>query len=299
MDLNEVAIFVKVVEAGSFARAAKSLEMPKSTVSAKVSSLERRLGVTLIRRTTRQLHVTDAGQTYYKDCLQAIGQIARADEMVTQTQARPNGLLRLTAPVELGTTLLPDVIVEFNKRYPDVELELLLSDQTMDLIGEGVDLAIRAGELKDSSLISKKLGAVHFATFASPRYLKKRGRPKSPQDLKDHRCIGFLPMGSKEWRLIGPKGAQTVRLNQHITTNDLDLVKSLALSGMGVALLPTFLCQYELQGDRLVRILGEWRSNLNPVHFVYAPQKFIPPKMTTFVSVATEMIRQRLMESRS
>ncbi len=172
MDLNEIIIFVKVVEAGSFAGAARRLDVPKSTVSAKVSALERRLGVTLIRRTTRKLFVTEAGQEYFQQCLRSLQQISAAEEQVAQRQSIPQGLLRITAPVELGGTLLPSVITEFQKQYADVKLEVILTDRMVDLVSEGIDLSLRAGDLKDSSLIAKKLGSVYFAPFASPKYLK-------------------------------------------------------------------------------------------------------------------------------
>lgn len=157
MNLNEIAVYVKVVETGSFSGAAKALDMPKSTVSSWVSSLEKRLGVTLIRRTTRKLHITEAGQLYYKQCLAAISQIMTAEEEVSQGQTAPQGLLRITAPVELGGAILPSVIEEFGKKYPSVELEVILTDRTIDLVSEGIDIGIRTGNLKDSSLIAKKI----------------------------------------------------------------------------------------------------------------------------------------------
>lgn len=294
MNLNEVSVFVKVVEVGSFVGAALQLDMPKSTVSAKVSALEQRLGVTLIRRTTRRLFVTDAGQDYYQQCVQALHQIAMAEDQVGQRQSIPQGLLRITAPVELGETLLPNVIVEFQKHYPEVNLELILADRQVDLVSEGVDLAIRAGDLKDSSLIAKKLGSAYFAPFASSKYLKTYGTPKSPKDLKDHFCILFTPLGTTGWQLNSPKGSQFINLKKRMLINDLNLIKSLVVAGVGIALLPTFFCQTELEDKNLVRILSDWKSNSRPVQFVYAHQKYVPKKLSAFLSVATELIRARL-----
>lgn len=294
MDLNEITIFVKVVEIGSFIGAAQQLQMPKSTVSAKISALEARLGATLIRRTTRRLFVTDAGQDYYQQCVQALAQIAAAEEQVGQKQSLPQGLLRITAPVELGVTILPYVIAEFHKQYPEVRLEIMLSDRTVDLVSEGMDLAIRAGELKDSSLLTKKLGSVYFAPFASPKYLKKAGTPKSPKDLSAHRCIQFTSFGASDWELSNAKSTQFITLNKQMLSNDLNLIKSMAVAGVGIALLPTFFCFADSEAGRLQRILPEWRTAIRPVQFVYPQQDFVPKKLAVFLSVATDLIRDRL-----
>lgn len=295
MDLNETAIFVKVVEAGSFAKAASQLEMPKSTVSAKVSALERRLGVTLIRRTTRRLFVTDAGQEYFAQSLHALRQIQNAEDQLNQHQSRPQGLLRITAPIEFGGVALPKVIAEFQKKYPDVQLDIVLSNETVDLISEGIDLALRAGDLKDSTLISKKLGSVYFAPFASPKYLKAHGKPVSPRDLKDLCCLHFSRMG-KSWPLSGPRGLQNFEMPKQMLINDLYLIKSLALAGTGIALLPTFFCHQEVREGKLVRILDDWKANQRPVSFVYPQQEFVPKKLTAFLEVATEILRRDFAE---
>lgn len=294
MNLNEIAIFVKVVETGSFTGAARALEMPKSTVSARLSSLEKRLGVTLIRRTTRKLHVTDAGRAYYEQCLLAISQIMEAEEVVTHGQSIPQGLLRVTAPIELGVALLPHVIEEFNKKYPEVNLEIILSDKTVDLVSEGIDIGIRTGHLKDSTLIAKKLGMIYFAPFASPKYLKKNSEVKKPKDLEGHCLIPFTSIGSEEWQLVSPKEKQTVKLEKRMIMNDLNLIKALAVSGMGIALIPTFLCYQEVKSGKLVRILNNWRSELRPVHFVYPSQKFVAPKIKAFIEVAGDILKKHL-----
>lgn len=294
MNLNEIAIFVKIVETGSFIGASLALEMPKSTVSSKLSTLEKRLGVTLIRRTTRKLHVTEAGKTYYDQCLKAIDQIIAAEEQVTESQASPRGLLRITAPVELGEVILPSIICEFSRKFPKVDLELILTDRTVDLVAEGIDIGIRAGELKDSSLIAKKLGSVYFATFASPKYLKNQGSPKTPKDLENHNCILYNPQGSGEWKLLGAKEERAIGLKKHIVINDFNLIKSLSIMGVGVALLPTFLCSDEVKSGKLIRILGNWKSNIRPVHFVYPAQKFVTPKLRAFIDVANDVVKHNL-----
>lgn len=297
MNLNEIAIFVKIVETGSFVGAAKALEMPKSTVSSKLSSLEKRLGVTLIRRTTRKLHITEAGNLYYEQCLKAMEQIRAAEDQVSGAQTVPQGLLRITAPVELGSTILPPVICEFNKKYPRVNLELILTDKKVDLVAEGFDIGIRTGQLKDSSLISKKLGSIYFAPFASPKYLKDKAPLKSPKDLQNHCIIQFSPLGPEGWELVKSQETTIVTFERQMMINDLNLIKALTVSGQGIALIPTFLCVNEVKSGKLVRVLGNWRSNFRPVHFVYPPQKFVSPKIKAFIDVASDLIKDSLQSS--
>ncbi len=294
MNLNEIAVFVKVVEAGSFVGAATLLGLPKSTVSSRFGALEARLGVTLIRRTTRKLHVTDAGLAYYQKCLRALSEIQSAEAEIVSGQATPQGILRVTAPVELGVTLLPRVITEFNKKFPQVDVEVILSDQTVDLLGDGIDLGIRAGTLRDSSLVARKLGSVYFAPFASQKYLRNNPEPRTPKDIDRHCVIQFAPLGSVEWNLVGAKDRAKVRLRRKLVVNDLNLVKALTEAGLGVALIPTFLCYQEARAGKLVRILGNWRTQTRPVHLVYPSQRFAAPKLRAFLEVATPLLKESL-----
>jgi DNA-binding transcriptional LysR family regulator len=294
MDLNEIAVFIKVVQAQSFSRAAQELGMPNSTVSSRVSSLEKRLGLTLIHRTTRKLKITDMGQSYFKHCLQGLEEIERAESEILATQREPQGLFKITAPVELGGSVLPGLIAEYLKKYPKVNIEVILTDRRVDLLAEGIDLAIRAGELKDSTLIVKKLGNAYFAAFAAPKYLKAHGHPKQPKDLSEHLCLQFTPLGIYEWKLKSQKSSATIKVGGRMILNDLNLVKLLAVNATGIALLPTFLCHEDVQLGRLTRILPDWNSTPGPVHFVYPAQKFVLPKLSAFISLATETMRESL-----
>ncbi len=296
LDLNEIAIFVKVVESGSFSMAARVLGIPKSTVSAKVSSLEQRLGLTLIQRTTRKLNITPPGQTFYLRCAGGLSEILAAQSEVTSAQSEPQGTLRLTAPAELGSTILPSIVSGYMKKFKKVKLELILSDRRVDLISEGIDLAIRGGNLADSSLIAKKLGNIYFAPIASPSYVKSAGLPKSPKDLVDHQCIQYNSTGIEEWKLTGSKGSIVVPMSGRILINDLDMVKSLVFAGHGIGLLPNFLCSEDLIKGRLVRVLPDWKSHSSDVHFVYPAQKFVSPKVSSFIAYATDPVRAALTE---
>lgn len=292
MDLNEVAVFIQVVQSGSFTQAAKKLGMPNSTVSQKVSSLEKRLGITLIQRTTRKLNVTPAGQAYFKKCIQGLEEIQSAELELAATQGEPNGLLRVTAPVELGASILPDLISEYTRKFPKVRVEVILSDRRMDLLSENIDLAIRAGELKDSTLIARKIGAGCFITVAAPKYLKANGTPSHPRDLAKHECLQFTPVGLEEWKFVGPKGSLNVGLPGRVVINDLTAIRRLALVGDGIAMLPTHFVFNELKSGKLVRVLPEWRSILSPAHFVYPAQRFVTPKLSAFMEMAMEPLKK-------
>jgi DNA-binding transcriptional LysR family regulator len=296
VDLNEIQVFVKVAQTGSFTLAAKELQMPNSTVSARVSSLEKRLGVTLIQRTTRKLNLTPAGRNYFESCLKGLEQIAGAETEVTAGQGEPSGRLRITTPANVASAMMTDLFTKFLQQYPKIELELLLVDRRVDLVSEGVDLALRAGELKDSSLIAKKLGLSYFATFASPSYVKKMGVPREPKELTQHQCIQFVTMGREKWEFINGKTRVSVPMKQKLVVDDLPMAKALAISGNGIALLPTFICGQEAKSGRLVRVLPEWASNSHPVSFVYPAQKFVNPKVQAFISFASETLKARFAD---
>lgn len=293
MDLNEISVFIQVVQSGSFSGAAKKLTMPISTVSSKVSSLERRLGTTLIQRTTRKLSITPAGQSYFKRCIQGLEQIQTAEHEIAATQGEPTGLLRLTAPIEIGGNgILPEIISAYTQKYPKMRVEVIFSDRVMDLLSESVDLAIRAGELEDSSLIVRKIGSDHFGLYTTPRYLRARGTPTHPRELRSHSCIQFTPFGVDEWQLRGPKGGLNVPIAGRVVINDLGTVKRLTLEGDGIALLPTHSVQAEAQSGKLVRILPEWRTETSPMQFVYPGSRFVMPKVSAFIEMAMGPLRK-------
>ncbi|HMN70182.1 MAG TPA: LysR family transcriptional regulator [Bdellovibrionales bacterium] len=294
MDLNEIAIFVKVVRAGTFSRAAEQLGMPVSTVSAKVAALESRLGVSLLTRTTRRLSITQAGQAFFDRAVKGLDELQNAEQELSASAAEPKGVLRITAPWLIGSTLLPAVIHKFTERYPSMTIDARLSDQYVDLVNEGVDIAIRVGELKDSSLIAKKIGSSCFALYASRAYLKKAGTPAVPKELTEHRGLHFTGLRESTWSLVHSGKKVEVALKDPLQSNDLHLLREVAVSGGGIALLPVFMCDGEAAEKKLVRVLEDWRSEIRPVHFVYPGRKFVPPKVHAFIELAGEILKPRL-----
>ncbi len=292
MDLNEIPIFIQVVKSGSIIAASRILALPNSTVSFKLSSLEKRLGVTLIQRTTRKLNVTAQGLSFYKRCIQGVEEIYAAEQEILSIQKEPQGLFRMTAPRELSHSVLPDLIHNYSRKFDKTKVELIFSDQVVDLLSENIDLAIRAGHLKDSTLIAKKIGSVHFVLVATAQYLKAHIEIKHPRELWKHHCLQFTPLGYQEWRLTHEKtGTINAPVNGQIIINDLTAIKMMALNSAGVALLPFHLCYKELQSKKLIQVLPEWRSKGLPVHFVYPAHKFVTPKLSQFIQMSLQPLK--------
>jgi DNA-binding transcriptional LysR family regulator len=283
MDLNEILVFAKVVQAGSFTRAAKQLAMPKSTVSRKIAELEERLDARLLQRTTRKLSLTDAGRTYFDYCARIVGEIDEAEHAVTSLQATPRGLLRVTAPVNLS--FLASIVADYLKRYPEVSIELFCTERNVDLIEERYDLGIRAGVLSDSTLIARSLGVIRWFMVAAPSYLKKHGQPRSPEDLRKHQCLLFSPggRGLAELRLEGSEQTLQIPVTVRMMTGDTDVLHAAANAGLGIAVLPAFQCIDDVRAHRLERVLPSWCPRSIPIHLVYPSIRHLSPKVTSFV----------------
>jgi DNA-binding transcriptional LysR family regulator len=287
LDLNEIVVFTRVVQAGSFTAAARALEMPKSSVSRKVSELEDRLGVRLLQRTTRKLGLTDAGRLYYERSARIVAEIEEADQAVSRLQTEPRGLLRVTVP--LSFAMLGPIVAGYLERYPDVQLEVTCTDRRVDLIEEGYDVAIRAGALGDSTLIARLLGALRRVLVASPSYLELRGVPRSPAELVDHDCIVFgAGQEPDRWILASGERRTEVRISPRLTVNELDRIGDAARAGIGIALIAEFGCAEDLRAGRLRQVLGEWTSAETPVHIVYPTARHLSPKVAAFVAMARE-----------
>lgn len=294
MDFNEIAIFIKVVQKGSFTKAALALDIPKSTVSMKITHLEKRLGVSLIKRSTRKLRVTQAGEAFFLRATKGIEEILAAEVAVQAESAEPHGRLRISAPVDVGNYVLPELTTSFLKKYPKVQIELLLSNRLVDFLEEEVDLAIRAGNLSDSSLIARKVGEVEFRIFSSPPYIKSRGTPSTLKDLASHNCILVSALSSTEWKLQCSNRSVTIPLPGKTIVNDMSLAQSLAIQGAGIALLPSYLCLSEVKSGRLVPILNDCRSKISPLHFVYPAQRYVPLATKAFIEMAIPTLQRRL-----
>ena len=282
MDLNELVVFARVALTGSFTTAAADLGMPKSTVSRKVADLEQRLNARLLQRTTRKLSLTDVGRTYFDQCARIISEIEDAERTVTSLQDTPRGPLRVTAGP--NAAFLAPIISDYLKRYPEVRLELVTTTRAVDLVEERFDLGIRAGTLADSTLVARLLGRVGWFLVATPAYLKKRGRPRTPEDLRKHDFL-FFGAGLDG---VGPrleKDGRTVQLSlfPRMAASDMEVLHAVAASGLGIALLPAFLSVEDLRARRMERVLPDWNAPRIPIHAVYPTTRHLSPKVKMFL----------------
>jgi DNA-binding transcriptional LysR family regulator len=276
-DLNEIASFVAVVRHAGFTAAAKELQEPKSTLSRRVSQLEKRLGVNLIIRTTRSIRLTDAGKNFYNECSRILGEMQEAEKLIAPHQQAAEGVVRITAPVEIGAHQFPPLLKEFSEKYPKIQIEVDLSDRYVDMLREGFDIALRAGNLKDSSLMAKKLGTGCFALFASPGYLKKFGTPKIPKEVEDHRCIVFSPEFREiPWQLNNENRKEKILPHSHIRVNSFTMAKNLAINDLGICYGPISAATEEIKNKKLVQVLPEWTGEPRPYSLVYPPAKLHP-----------------------
>jgi DNA-binding transcriptional LysR family regulator len=291
-DLDAVAVFVKVVQAGSFSRAAEQLGMPNSTVSARVSRLEERLGVTLLQRTTRTSRLTEAGENYFRLASRGLDEIASAEAQITAAQSEPQGYLRITAAADMATDWFSELIAEFRKKYPKVDIEFVFTDQVLDMLAERIDIAFRASHLRDSRLIARRAGLSYWMLFASPSYLRQAGTPDHPRELRDHSLLQFTKLGREHWRLSRGSTVVTIPLPHNVLANDATVVRRLALAGNGIALLPINMCRDDVREGGLVRVLPEWAGKTYPVHIIYVRQKFVPAKVRAFVDYAANSLQR-------
>lgn len=283
LDLNEVFIFTRVVDAQSFTAAAKRLGLPKSTVSRKVSQLEQRLGVMLLSRTTRKLSLTDAGAAYYERCARVIVEMEDAERAVRDLQASPKGTLRVTAPVDIVLSHLAPLVAAYTRKYPEVSVVLVLTSRVVDLVAEGIDLAVRGGSLPDSSLVARKIADTNMQLFASPAYLKQHGTPHTAADLQEHECVLFGRELRATWRLKQGAKLHEVNVRGRISIDDLGAVRSAVLAGGGVGLLPVLGCMEDVRKKRLVQLLADHRIEGGGLHVVYPSARHLSAASRSFI----------------
>lgn len=272
MNLRRLGVFVRVVEEGSFAAAARALDLPRSAVSQAVAGLEAELGVRLLHRSTRAMTITDAGAELHARAAPALRTLAEATEAARDRGGPLRGRVRVTAPVEVGTRLLEPVISRFLVAEPGVRVDLVLTTATLDLVEHGIDLAIRGGPIADTSLVARPFGAPQGAAlFASPRYLARRGTPRRLRDLGQH--DGIASRGQHGWRLVGPRGPVVVDIPVRLEVDAVGFATRAACSGVGIALLPTFLCEDELRRGQLVHVLPSYVVEDKPLWLVYPSRR--------------------------
>jgi DNA-binding transcriptional LysR family regulator len=293
--LTSMALFVKAVDSGSFSATARSMNLTPSAVSKQISRLEDRLGARLFNRSTRQLAPTEEGRAYYERCLRILADIEEAEAAVSELNAEPRGALRINMPVVFGRRHIVPLIGAFLERYPNVSMELSMSDQFVDLIAEGADMLIRVGELKDSSLIARKLAEARRVIAATPGYWDKHGMPEKPEDLRAHNCLAYSYLASgNTWRMTDTLGREhSVQATGNLASNNGEALLEAALEGLGVVNLPTWMLGPDLEAGRLEEVLADFAQPEPSVHAIYPPGRHLSAKVRTFVDFLADHFKER------
>lgn len=291
-NLSDIAVFVQVVDSGSFTAAAERLELSKSVISKYVTRLEDGLGARLLNRTTRRLSLTEAGRILYERSQRGLEEIAAAEMEVSQLQQEPRGRLRFNVPMSFGILHIAPVLKRFHDEYPGVVIEMDLDDRQIDLVDEGYDLAIRIAELPDSSLVARRLGPCKHVLCASPGYLETHGTPRTPDELKGHKTLTYgYHDAPREWRLFSPDGRyQTVPLSSAIHMNNSLALREAVLNDAGIVLIPTFIVGSDIQAGRLQSVLSSYRMLELSIYAVYPQRRYLSPKVRAFVEFITSRI---------
>lgn len=285
--LNDMALFVEVVKAKGFRGASEATGVPNSTLSRRISMLEKAIGLRLLHRTTRKVELTEAGQIYFERCKRIVDEARLAHEQLGEMLAQPSGTLRASLPVDFAVTYMAPLIAEFAGRYPGITFDFDLTSRQVDLVSEPFDVAIRMGQPEDSRLIARPLASLLPHLYASPRYLKRSGKPKEPADLKQHECLNILRGGL--WTLHrGTKSVQ-VSVGGRFTINNVGLIRRLATLGMGIVLVPREIVADDLAAGRLVSVLPDWHGKPMPV-YALTETRLLPAKTQRFI----EFLKERL-----
>lgn len=282
--LDDMTAFVKVVECKSFTLAADRLGISKSVVSRRMSELENRLGVRLLNRTTRRLGLTEVGQAFYDRCVRILADVEEAEHAASKLHGAPRGTLKVNAPLSFGLQHLTPALTGFLECYPELRIDMDLNDRYVDLIEEGFDLAIRIGRLRDSSLIARRLAPSRQAVVASPAYFARHGRPASPEDLTAHNCLVYtnVPL-AEQWQFRIDAEVRSVRVGGTLRVNNGEVLRDAAIAGLGLAILPTFICGADIAAGRLDVALQDCTVSQSAVHAVYPHSRHLSPKVRAFV----------------
>lgn len=287
-----MTVFVEVVDAGTMVGAAKALGVSATVVSSWISQLESKLGVRLLIRTTRRTQITQEGREYYYRCKQILTDIAEADEAVTVGRSTPRGTLRISAPVALGRKTIASLVPAYKQQFPEVQVELILSDRIVDLEEEGFDLVIRSWEPTDSSLIARKIGPLRRVICAAPSYLERYGTPRSPEDLKSHECLVLVAAGRSDdiWHFKGGNGEESIEISGDLASNNTEVIAVWAISGMGLAMKSTWDIEDELRMGDLVTILDDYMIQDHAIYALYQDRQYLPARVRSFIDFLLEKL---------
>ncbi len=288
--LTGMAVFTRVVETGSFSRAATGLGLTQPTVSKHIAGLERHLNARLLNRTTRKLTVTGIGAAYYDKCKRIHEEIESADSLATLWQSRAEGRLRVGSSVAFGRQIIAPMALEFAQRYPEIRIDLSFDDRYVDLLAQNLDVAIRLGKLADSSLGARRLGDNPWVLVATPRYLKHHAKPQRPDDLRQHNCLVYSSVqGDDVWRFNDTRQrAHQVAISGSLRANNLSTIRAAVLAHMGVAILPRYVVRDDLAQKSVAVLLGHYALASQDIHAVYPSPRYLPTRARVFIEFLRE-----------
>lgn len=287
--LEDMGIFVRVVEAGGISRAAEQLGLAKSAVSRRLVELEKRLGSRLLNRTTRSSSLTETGQTYYERATRVLDDVAELNALTMDANTALHGTINLAAPLSFGLSHLGSAMDSFIKLHPQLRINIDFSDRQVDLVEEGLDLAFRIAELKDSSLMARKICPIRLCLCASPAYLEKHGTPKTPDDLKEHKLLFYNLGGNATWTLEDDKGKRyAVRVSSNIIANNGEFLKDMAIAGHGIVSSPTFICWQAIATGDLLLILTQYKLPEPSAYAVYPQNRYLSQRSRILIDFLVE-----------
>lgn len=290
--------FVRVVETGTFTQAALSLDMPKPTLSKHVQMLEAHLHTKLLHRTTRRVAVTPDGAAYYERAVRLLADLEELDGDMAQSQASPKGKLRIDVSASLAQLVIIPALPDFHARYPEIQIDLGATDRPVDLIGENVDCVVRGGELKDQSLIARRIGEMHFVTCAAPSYLERHGTPRHPTELEqNHKVVSYFSAGSRRtfpFEFAMNEERYEVDGRYIVSVNDGNAYVAAGLAGLGIMQAPSFMVEPYIREGTLQIVLGDWSSDPEPLHVVYPPNRHLSNRLRIFVDWVAELFAREI-----
>ncbi|WP_067867556.1 LysR family transcriptional regulator [Neptuniibacter marinus] len=291
MNLNDVRLFIRVIEHNSFTAAADKLGIQKSTISRRIAQLEDELGVRLLQRTTRKLSLTSEGQDLFQRCQPLLDEMEAVEDRVVSKQAVPKGRLRITMPPEMGIFIMNDVIAGFMKMYPLIQIDIELSPRLVDLVEDGIDLALRVGELTDSSLIGRKIADVNIKLYAGVNYLEKHGEPKTPDDLINHQCLGGA-LSDPGWIFENWNDGKPVPANFKVRANSISFCREMLRKDLGIARLPIQFCMDDIESGLIKEVLSDYQAPDVSINALYPSRRHLNPKVRLFIDFMIESLEE-------
>ncbi|BFM05075.1 LysR family transcriptional regulator [Halioxenophilus aromaticivorans] len=289
-----LAAFVAVADTLNFAEAAKRLHLTSSTLSRRVKKLEQELGIQLLRRTTRQVNLTEQGRRYHQHCVQVLALLQDGDDQLQESEGAATGTLVVAAPSSYARTVLSPLLPEFMRAQPKVNVELRCSDRYVDLVEQNIDVAVRIGDLEDSTLVGRKLDNNRRRLVAAPKYLAQLGQPNSPQDLQQHQCLHFSHLSAgRVWSLYKGKNKSRVAVSPYLICDDASVLLDAAIAGLGIAILADFLCLGAVAKGQLTPVLSDWTLPPSEIYALYPKADFIPAKTRTFIDFLVQRINTK------